>query len=185
VISTVLYCMDQISVKQSRDMVRQIAVPPTARVLSTLSQIDYADAFLVEAGAAQQWSAEQCARAFIDAAPLAVRVNLLLGWLAIGLRPAIGGSRQSILGWEIRASAPEFVVLGRDSLIGMPAELLFKREHGAVLFCTFVQRDSHVARAVWAAVEPTHRRVVRRLLEYAGRRFADPVTARERAPQGM
>jgi hypothetical protein len=174
-----------LDVRQECDMVRQIAVPPTARVLSTLSQIDYADAFLVEAGAAQQWSAEQCARAVIDGVPPAARVNLLLGWLAIGLKPVIGGSRQSILGWEIRASAPEFVVLGRPSLIGMPAELLLKREHGAILFCTFVQRDSHIASAVWAAVKPTHRRVLRRLLEHAGRRFADPVAARERAPQGV
>ena len=177
--------MNALDLRQQLDMVRQIAVPSTAQVLSTLSRIDYADAFLVEAGPARQWSAEQCARAVIDGAPLAVRANLLLGWLAIGLKPAIGGSRQSILGWEIRASAPEFVVLGRPSLIGMPAELLLKREHGAILFCTFVQRDSHIASAVWAAVKPTHRRVLRRLLEHAGRRFADPVAARERAPQGV
>jgi hypothetical protein len=33
--------------------VRQVALPPAARALSTLSHIDYEDAFLVEIGPAQ------------------------------------------------------------------------------------------------------------------------------------
>jgi hypothetical protein len=162
-------------IRESGERVRQIAVPPTARALSTLSHIDYADAFLVEAVPARQWSAEQCGRAVLDGAPLAVRTNLLLGWSAIGLKPAIGGSSRSILGWEIRVSAPQFVLLGRDSLIGMPGELLFKREQDALLFCTFVQHANYVARSFWAAVEPGHVRVVRRILEDASRRFAHAV----------
>jgi hypothetical protein len=121
------------TIRESGDRVHQIAVPPTARALSSLSHIDYADAFLVEAGLARQWSAEQCGRTVLDGAPLAARTNLLLGWSAIGLKPAIGGSSRSILGWEIRVSAPEFVLLGRDSLIGMPGELLVNREHDAFL----------------------------------------------------
>jgi hypothetical protein len=165
--------MDEIGVDQERGAVRQIEVPPNARALSMLSHIDYADAFLVEPGPARRWSAEQCARAAIDGAPLALKTNLILGWLAIGLKPAISGSSRSILGWQIRTRTPDFVLLGRDSLIGMPGELLFKRERDALLFCTFVQQDSHVARAVWAAVEPTHVRVVPRLLGDASRRFAD------------
>jgi len=160
------------TIRESGDRVHQIAVPPTARALSTLSHIDYADAFLVEAGPARQWSAEQCGRAVLDAAPLAVRTKLLLGWSAIGLKPAIGGLSRSILGWEIRVSAPEFVLLGRDSLIGMPGELLFKREHDAFLFCTFVQHNNLVGRTIWASIEATHVRIVRDLLEQAARRLA-------------
>jgi hypothetical protein len=137
----------RLEVRESRDSVCQIAVPPTSRALSTLSHIDYADAFLVEPGPARQWSAEAAGRTVLDGAPLAVRTKLLLGWSAIGLKPAIGGSSRSILGWEIRASAPECVLLGRDSMIGMPGELLFKCEHDTLQFCTFVQQDSHVARA--------------------------------------
>lgn len=153
----------------SRNEVHQIAVPPNARALSTLSDIDYADAFFVET--AREWSAEQHARAVFDGTPLALRANLLSGWLAIGLKPAIGRSR-SILGWEIRGNTPEFILLGRDSLIGMPGELLFKREGDGLLFCTFVQHGNPVVHAIWASIEASHVRIVRDLLEQAARRFA-------------
>jgi hypothetical protein len=116
------------------------------------------------------WSAEQLARAVLADAPVSIRTKLLLGWLAIGLKPA---TRCSVLGWEIRISTPDFVLLGRDSLIGMPAELLFKHAPEALLFATFVHHANHIARTVWAAVEPAHLQVVWHVLEQADRRFAD------------
>ncbi|MGH3557448.1 MAG: hypothetical protein ACRDTK_08145 [Mycobacterium sp.] len=148
---------------------RQVELPPAARALSTLPRIDYSDAFCVESGSTQNWSAEQWARAILQDAPVAMRTRLLLGWSTIGLKPTAGGS--VVLGWEIRASTTDFVLLGRDSYIGMPGELLFKREPEALLFATFVHHANHIARAVWAAVEPTHVRIVRQLLERAGPRF--------------
>lgn len=148
--------------------VRQVAPPLEARALSTLAHIDYSDAFLVESGWAQDWSAEQWARAVLEEAPAAIRMKLLLGWSTIGLKPA---ARGSLLGWEIRVNTPDFVLLGRDSLIGMPGELLFKREPKGLLFATFVHHGNPGARRVWAAVEPTHVRVVRHLLEQARRRL--------------
>jgi hypothetical protein len=154
----------------SRDKVRQIGVPPTARALSMLSGVDYADAFLVEVDTLSP--PEQCASALLDGAPLSVRANLQLGWAAIGLKPAIGRSAGSILGWRIRVSTPEYVLLGRDSLIGMPGELLLKREGDALLFCTFVQHNNAIARAVWASIQSAHLRIVPDLLEQATRRLA-------------
>jgi hypothetical protein len=151
---------------------RQVAVPAAARALCTLSQIDYEDAFLVEAGAAQQPTASDWVKAVFDDAPIAVKVKLLLGWSAIGLIPAVNRSTESVLGWEIRTSTPDFVLLGRSSLIGMPGQLLFKREPDALLFATFVQHDNPVARTVWAATEPRHVPIVRDLLGQAGRRLA-------------
>jgi hypothetical protein len=171
IIHTVQYCIDELKPTQAPDRVRQIAVPPATRSLSTLSHVDYADTFLVEVGTPKEWSAEQWARAVLNDAPIRVRANLLLGWSAIGLKPAIGRSGQSILGWKIRVSTPEFVLLGRDSLIGMPGELLFKCERHALTFATFVQHNSWIARAVWAAIEPVHIRVVSKVLEQASRRF--------------
>jgi hypothetical protein len=137
-----------------------------------LPDVDYADAFRVEAGTAGRWSPEQCARAVLDGAPLAVKATLQLGWVSIGLMPAITASSRSILGREIRESTPEFVLLGRSSLIGMPGELLFTRDHDALLFCTFVQHDNRVARAVWNSIEAAHVRIVRDLLEQAVGRLA-------------
>ncbi len=43
--------------------VRQVTLPPAARALSTLSHVDYEDAFLVETGPAQDRTGEQWARA--------------------------------------------------------------------------------------------------------------------------
>jgi hypothetical protein len=56
--------------------VQQVAVPSAARVLSTLSRIDYADAFLVDVGATQERTAEQWARAVLEGAPASVRRTL-------------------------------------------------------------------------------------------------------------
>lgn len=149
---------------------RQVAVPPTARSLSTLAQIDYEDAFLVDVGQPQARTAEQWARAVMQDAPIAVQRMLRSGWSAIGLKLDQGRPDQRVLGWEVRRSTPGFVLLGADSRIGMAGELLFERQQHALLFATFVQHDNPVARAVWAGVEPVHVPVVRSLLEHASRR---------------
>lgn len=152
--------------------VRQVAVPPTARALSTLSHIDYEDAFLLETGPTQYRPAEQWARAILEDSPRTVRSGLLAGWSTIGLKVGTNRSGRSVLGWDVRRNSPEFVLLGADSRIGMPGELLVKRGRDTLLFATFVQHDNLAARALWAAVEPVHVRVVRDLLEQASNRLA-------------
>ena len=151
-------------------LVDQVAVPSDARALSTLPRIDYADAFVMETGQAHHRTAEQWARLILLGAPASVRSRLVAGWSMIGLKLGGGG----LLGWQVRASTPEFLLLGADSRIGMPGELLFKPAPSALLFCTFVQQDNPVARAVWAATEPVHVRVVREILEQADRRLRSP-----------
>lgn len=54
----------------------------------------------------------------------------------------------------------------------MPAELLFKRELNAFLFCSFVQHNNLLGRAIWASIEATHVRIVGDLLGQAARRLA-------------
>jgi hypothetical protein len=149
----------------------RVAVPSGARALSTLAHIDYADAFVLEAGPSPACSPEQGARLILEDAPFAIRIKLLVGWSSIGLRVGIKRSGRSVLGWQVRRSSSEFVLLGADSRIGMPGELLFMRQGDALLFATFVRHDNVVARAVWALVEPQHLRVVRYVLEQSGRRF--------------
>jgi hypothetical protein len=144
--------------------VRQIDVPPEARALSTLEQIDYEDAFLVEAPACAR-TAEEWARAILEDAPASVRRALVSGWSSIGLK--LDRSGPSVLGWPIRVNTPDVVLLGADSRIGMPGQLLFKREQRGLLFATFVQHGNHAARALWAGVEPVHVPIVRRVLEQA------------------
>jgi hypothetical protein len=74
-----------------------------------------------------------------------------------------------VFGWEVRRSTPDFALLGASSRIGLPAELLFQRRQHTLLYATFVQQENHIARAVWAGVEPVHRPVVRYVLEQGSR----------------
>ncbi len=150
----------------------RVAVPPAARSLSTLPRIDYADAFFIAAGPGRQRSGEQWARAVLEGAPLRVRAGLLRGWCLLGLRIGWPRSRGRVLGWRIRRAAPDFVLLAAGSRIGMPGELLFKRERDGLLFATFVQQRTALARAVWGRAGPAHRAIVSSLLTQACRREA-------------
>jgi hypothetical protein len=145
--------------------VRQISVPDHVRELGTLPRVDYVDAFLVDTSAHPNWTAERWAKAVLEEAPAATRAQLLSGWLALGLKSAESGP--SILDWAVRSSAPDAVLLGRDSRIGMPAELLFTLRPAGLLFGTFVHHRTPATRAVWAAVLRTHVRTVLGLLERA------------------
>ena len=151
-------------------VVRQVGLPSSARVLSTLPRIDYCDAFLFDVGSAHDESAEDLIREVLEGAPLTVRTQLLSGWSAIGLKVR-SGSERSVLGWEVRRAVPDHVLVGAESRIGMPGELLLKKEDGALLFATFVAQRNLVARAVWAVTEPVHVRVVRDVLGQASQRL--------------
>jgi len=145
--------------------VRQVAMPPAARGLSTLPHVDYEDAFLVETGPTQDRTGEQWARAILEGAPILTRSALLLGWSALGLRLSSARSGRYVLGWNVLDSTPGFALLAAGSRLGLPAQLLFKRKRHTLLFCTFVQQENAIARAVWTGVEPVHRQVVPHLLE--------------------
>jgi hypothetical protein len=149
--------------------VRRIAMPPGARALGTLPRIDYEDAFLVETGPARDRTAEQWARAMLEHAPIMLRNALPWAWFALGLRLGPARSDRFVLGWELRRSTPDDALLTAGSRLGAAAELLFKRQQHTLLFATFVQQETGIARAAWVGVAPLHRRVVRHLLEQAGR----------------
>ncbi|MGE2692996.1 hypothetical protein [Mycolicibacterium pulveris] len=138
--------------------------------MSTLPRIDYEDAFLVDVASPEARSAEQWLRVILEEAPQPVRLRLLSGWRSIGLKSASTSSDESVLGWQIRAGTADFVLVGRNSWIGMPGELLLRRTEHGLLFATFVRFAHPIARMLWAAVQPTHVRTVASLLEDAGRR---------------
>lgn len=153
--------------------VRKIALPRAARNLSTLSQIDYADAYLVDVDPTER-TAEQWARKILDGAPLSWRLSLWSAWVTLGLRLAPPTSPRHVLGWEVRHNEAGAVLLGARSLIGMPAELLVKRHDDALLFDTFVEHNNQIAHAAWAVTEPTHERVLPTLLRQFRRRVQGP-----------
>jgi hypothetical protein len=144
--------------------VRQVAVPPAARALSTLSHVDYEDGFLVDTGPAQDRTGEQWARMFLEDAPPVTRGALVSGWSALGLQLSSAGSDEYVLGWELRRNTPDVALLGADSRLGLRGEVLFMRRKHTLLFATFVQHGNPVSRSVWAGIAPVHRQVVRNLL---------------------
>lgn len=148
--------------------VTKISLAADARALSTLSRIDYEDAFMVS-GAVER-TPQQWVRAVIGNAPPRVRARLYMGWLALGLKLGPPWSSHRVLGWRIRRSEPGWLLLTADSWLGLRGELLFRRESHGLLFATLIQQTNPAARAVWARVTDTHQHVVRSLLTHAADR---------------
>jgi len=150
--------------------VSEVSLPLDARALSTLSRIDYEDAFIVDAGV--ELTAAQWVRAVVHDAPLGLRARLISGWIALGLKLGGPWSARRVLGWKVQQSGRGFVLLAANSWFGFRGELLFRSEPRGLLFATFVQQNNPAARGVWAMITPRHRRVVRSLLAHAARREA-------------
>jgi Protein of unknown function (DUF2867) len=148
--------------------VNQLSLPQDARVLSTLSRIDYEDAFAVTADVQQ--TSERWVRAVLQEAPPRVRRRLWLGWTALGLKLGPPWSSNRVLGWKAEHSDAAYVLLAADSWLGLRGQLLFRSEPDRLLFATFVQHTNPAARALWAAITPRHQRVVRSLLTHAASR---------------
>jgi hypothetical protein len=144
--------------------VRQVAVPPAARALSTFSRVHYEDGFLVHTGPAQDRTGEQWARLFLEDAPQVTRGALLSGWSALGMQLGSTRSDEYVLGWKLRRNTPDVALLGADSRLGLRGEVLFMRRMNTLLFATFVQHGNPMSRSVWAGVAPVHRQVVRNVL---------------------
>ena len=148
--------------------VSQISLPEDARMHSTLSRIDYEDAFAVTAGV--QYTPEQWVRVVLQDAPASVRRQLWLGWTAIGLKLGPPWSSDRVLGWPVKHRDSAFVLLAADSWIGLRGQLLFRSEPAGLMFATFVQQTNVASRALWAAITPRHQHVVRSLLTHAAGR---------------
>jgi len=153
--------------RQWRRGARQIVVPEGLRGLSSLPRVDYADAFLVNTAAHPDRTAHDWAEAILERVSSTTRAELLAGWAALGLKST--DEAVSVLGWAIRRQTAESVLLGRDSRIGMPGELLFSLGTDGLVFATFVHHHTPATRALWAAVQRTHVRTVLDLLDRAAR----------------
>jgi hypothetical protein len=157
---------------ESRGAVREVALPPAARTLTTLARVDYTDAFLLETPQVLDRTGEDWLRAILEDAPTGTRRRLRRGWFLLGVRLGSNEDDRLVLGWEVRRSTQGFAVLAARSVLGMEAEVLCKREPDALLVATFMQLNNPVARAVWAAIAPHHRKVLRHLISQASRAAA-------------
>lgn len=142
---------------------RQIPVPDFVPRLSLLPRVDYADAFVVDAGAHPYRRAEEWARAILE--ETGETTQLRAAWTALGLRV---DDDSGVAGWRIRRSDPDTVLLGADSRVGMPGELVVAVRGDDLVFATMVSHRTPATRLVWAAVVPGHVAKVRHLLTRAG-----------------
>lgn len=150
---------------------REIQVPAEARALSTLSRIDYENAVHVDLDAvddsAQNRTGEQWARAVHEDAPADTRHALTQQWTRFGLQLGPAHSDRHVLGWPVRQSTPDHVLLGTTSDNGLQAELLIQRRPRALLFASFIQHDTDDARTLWAEVKHMHTPVMCQLIDQA------------------
>lgn len=167
--------------------VRRLPAPTAVRACSTLARVDFADTYVAAVGDVSSRSAEEWARAVLEAAPLRRRSGLLSGWTALGLELDLGAPG-TVLGWQVLRSAPDAVLLSAAGRFGLSGELLFERADGLLRFATFVQLDGAPARLAWARTERVHDSVVRSLLARvspsltAARGAARPARAPGRSP---
>jgi hypothetical protein len=153
--------------KLTSGRVRKVALPPAARALSAHRRVDYEDAFLVDAGPAQELSGEQWARVILEGAPPVVRGALRWGWLSLGLRLGSTQDDQRVLGWEVRRSTADHALLAARSPLGIDAELLLEPRRARLLFATMLHLKTPIAHAVWAGITPGHQQTVRHVLGMA------------------
>lgn len=146
----------------------QVPLPDDAQALSNLARIDYTDAFLVDAGVER--TPQEWINAILRDAPLAIRVQLVAGWTALGLKLRAPWSPSGVLGWTVQRNDPNVLLLTAGSRLGLQGQLLARSQPGGLLFATLIQLHNPAARTVWSQITIHHQRVVRSLLVHAGRR---------------
>ncbi|HEX4305931.1 MAG TPA: hypothetical protein VHZ54_07850 [Solirubrobacterales bacterium] len=152
--------------------VAEVEVPASAPALSTLPRVDYRDGFRLEFPGGPRLSGEEWAREMLEGASPETRRSLRRGWPLLGLKMAPPGATGAILGWRLRHSGSDYALLGADSRIGMPAELLLLPEPGGLFFATLIQQRNPLAHALWAPIGRPHRRVVPALMRHAAARVS-------------
>lgn len=150
------------------DPVTQVPVPEFVPQLSMLPRVDYSDAFVVAAAGHPDRSAEQWARAILEHTGASAQLHA--AWTALGLRV---DDENGVAGWRLRRNDPDTVLLGADSRVGMPGELLIALRGGELVFATMLSHRTPATRPVWAAVESGHLAKVRQLLTLASESTAD------------
>jgi hypothetical protein len=135
-----------------------------------LPRVDHEDTWRVSMDGWPDHPAGRCAHMILEEAAPATREGLRRGWSSIGLK--LDDGADAILGWTISHDERDLLVLALPSRVGMPAELIFRRDGHDVLFATLVEARSAPARLLWHSILPVHTRIVRALLTDACTRLA-------------
>ena len=128
---------------------------------------DYADAF--ECAPTESRTAEQWARATLEAGPRALLLFVGFGWRYV-LRLRLGpNDSDHVGGWPIVLRTPQTVVLELESGLLGRARLTFRVGPSSVSASTNVAYERPGARAIWWVAGLLHRRILPYLLGHAAR----------------
>ncbi|MFJ5834679.1 DUF2867 domain-containing protein [Streptomyces sp. NPDC093089] len=139
-------------------------IPESIRALSSLSHIDYADAFTLQTGEDASITPEQWARAMFGDVATAAEQLIWRGLL--GLRLSRGRSHETVAGWQIAERGEDWIRLESASWF-LTGNLLVQATQGRVTLGTFLRYDRRLGRAVWPPLSAIHRRLTPGLLRDA------------------
>ncbi|MDT4920315.1 MAG: hypothetical protein QOI15_1217 [Pseudonocardiales bacterium] len=135
---------------------------------------DYSDAFEISLPDADPRTPEEWARDALENSPPALRRFIVVAHrYVLGLRLGPLGDPGRVLGWEVVESDDDLVRLTATSPLAT-AMLVGRRLEGSRMrLTTFLcYRRPALARPIWAAVGPAHRRIAPYLLNRAARRHS-------------
>jgi hypothetical protein len=137
----------------------------------TLPRVDHVDVHLAHCDSAAHESPELWAREILERTSAAMRLRLRAGWtmLGIGLHHR---DPNTVAGWPITHSSAEYARLQGVSRLGLTGQLVTRVNDNGIVFATFAQLSTPLARSVWARVLPTHLTIVRSLLQDAAERMS-------------
>jgi Protein of unknown function (DUF2867) len=140
-------------------------IPGSARGLSSLTAIDYADRFTLATDA--QATPEQWARAMFGDVP---SVGELLIWrVLLGLGLSRERSPGTVAGWRVGGRGEDWIRLEADSWF-LSANLLVQTAPGRVSLTTLLRYDRPLGHTVWPPLSAAHRRLVPTVLHDAATR---------------
>jgi hypothetical protein len=150
--------------KVSKASIRILEGPdvPYVAVLAGLDRADYREAFAADVRVDRP--PEEWCRLILEGASPAKRAAMLRTWTLLGVGLAPLGSEGQILGWRIRHSGADAVVLGARSRTGLDARLVVSAPSRQVVQTMMIRYDRWPARPLWTIIAPQHRRFVYGLL---------------------
>ncbi|GAA0937664.1 hypothetical protein [Nonomuraea longicatena] len=134
----------------------------SARALSTLPRIDYADRFSLSTRA--EAGPERWARAMFGDVPTPAERFIWSGLL--GLRLHRGHAPETVAGWRVAGHGQDWILLRAVSWM-LTGNLLVQRGHEEVSLTTMIGYDRGMARLVWPPLSAVHRRLSPGLLLHA------------------
>jgi ketosteroid isomerase-like protein len=140
-------------------VVWQRDVPQAIRSLDTMLSPDYADIFTATTSETPDMSAEQWARAALQAMPLLLRLLTAFAQrLLLGLRLQWRRSPEQLLGWKITDRGGNWFRIEAASWF-MTAHCVLHVDERHASLATFVRYDRRIAALIWPPVSIVHRRV--------------------------